>query len=141
MTSRKSSGSSCVDSAVEPTRSQNITVIWRRSAAFAARATGGADIGEETAGEGGAAPPSFAPHCAQNREAAALAWPQAAQLKACAVPHCGQNLLSPGMSLWQLGQVLVVVIGWCQLLPDHIAPRRCCGRRTQAKESRGRLSQ
>src|SRR5215469_10061661 len=33
MTSRRSSGSSRVASAVEPTRSQNITVSWRRSAA------------------------------------------------------------------------------------------------------------
>ena len=32
MTSRRSSGSNCVDSAVEPTISQNITVNWRRSA-------------------------------------------------------------------------------------------------------------
>src|SRR5712692_3745560 len=31
-TSRSSSGSSCSESAVEPTRSQNITVNWRRSA-------------------------------------------------------------------------------------------------------------
>ena len=33
MTSRMSSGSSRADIAVEPTRSQNITVSWRRSAA------------------------------------------------------------------------------------------------------------
>src|SRR6266702_173738 len=32
MISRRSSGSSCAASAVEPTRSQNITVSWRRSA-------------------------------------------------------------------------------------------------------------
>src|SRR6266480_3169707 len=32
MTSRKSSGSMRVESAVEPTRSANITVAWRRSA-------------------------------------------------------------------------------------------------------------
>ena len=32
MTSRKSSGSIRDDSAVDPTRSQNITVSWRRSA-------------------------------------------------------------------------------------------------------------
>ncbi len=42
MTSRRSSGSSCVDSEVEPTRSQNITVSWRRSAAVAGR---GAAVG------------------------------------------------------------------------------------------------
>ena len=32
MTSRKSSGSMRAESAVEPTRSENITVTWRRSA-------------------------------------------------------------------------------------------------------------
>ena len=33
MTSRRSSGSMRADSAVEPTKSENITVTWRRSAA------------------------------------------------------------------------------------------------------------
>src|SRR5262249_25434217 len=33
MTSRRSSGSMRVESAVEPTKSENITVTWRRSAA------------------------------------------------------------------------------------------------------------
>jgi hypothetical protein len=47
------------------------------------------------------------PHCEQNREPGALAWPQAAQLNACGIPHCGQKRLSPGMSLLQLGQALV----------------------------------
>ena len=32
MTSRRSSGSMRADSAVEPTKSENITVTWRRSA-------------------------------------------------------------------------------------------------------------
>src|SRR5260370_42711920 len=32
MTSRRSSGSMCTESVVEPTRSANITVTWRRSA-------------------------------------------------------------------------------------------------------------
>ena len=47
MTSRKSSGSMRAESAVEPTRSENITVTWRRSAAsladrsIVARASGG----------------------------------------------------------------------------------------------------
>src|SRR5262249_32614758 len=38
MTSRRSSGSMRADSAVEPTKSENITVTWRRSA----RSSGGA---------------------------------------------------------------------------------------------------
>ena len=33
MTSRRSSGSMRAESAVEPTKSENITVTWRRSAA------------------------------------------------------------------------------------------------------------
>src|SRR3984957_248095 len=112
MTSRKSSGSSRVESAVEPTRSQNITVIWRRSAEVGMRAAEG---GEGAAAAGAAllapaAPPSLAPHCAQKREPAALAWPQAAQLSACGVPHCGQKRLSPAMLLPQLEQVLASVI-------------------------------
>jgi len=109
MTSRRSSGSSCVDRAVEPTRSQNITAIWRRSATLAARvACGGAGAGEGA--EAAGASPSLAPHCVQNLEPAALAWPQDAQAKACGAPHCGQNLLSAGMSLAQLGQALVVAM-------------------------------
>src|SRR5579863_10543113 len=99
MTSRRSSGSRRVESAVEPTRSQNITVSWRRSAAAPARA----------------ASPSATPHCAQKREPGALAWPQAAQLKACGAPHCGQKRLSPGISLLQLGQALVFA------MQNHIA--------------------
>src|SRR6266851_3264116 len=42
MTSRKSSGSIPVESAVDPTRSQNITVNWRRSASGAAASAAGA---------------------------------------------------------------------------------------------------
>ena len=46
MTSRRSSRSIPVESAVDPTRSQNITVSWRRSASGAAAgATGVGDTG------------------------------------------------------------------------------------------------
>src|ERR1700730_8231269 len=45
MTSRRSSGSIRAESAVEPTRSENITVTWRR----AARSSGVALGGEDTA--------------------------------------------------------------------------------------------
>jgi hypothetical protein len=51
--------------------------------------------------------PSLVPHCAQKREPAALAWPQAAQVKACGVPHCGQKRLSLAILLPQLEQILV----------------------------------
>ena len=37
MTSRRSSGSMRAESAVEPTRSENITVTWRRSASVFSR--------------------------------------------------------------------------------------------------------
>ena len=72
MTSRRSSGSSRVDSAVEPTRSQNITVSWRRSAPDDAGAAG-LGCGAIDGGDGAAAPSSLVPHCAQNFEPAAFA--------------------------------------------------------------------
>ena len=46
MTSRKSSGSIPVESAVDPTRSQNITVSWRRSASGAAATAAGREHGD-----------------------------------------------------------------------------------------------
>ena len=45
MTSRRSSGSMRAESAVEPTRSENITVTWRRSAVFLGFRARGADAG------------------------------------------------------------------------------------------------
>src|SRR5579863_8622390 len=115
MTSRRSSGSRRVESAVEPTRSQNITVSWRRSAAAPARAGAAGAAAAAVAAAAGAASPSATPHCAQKREPGALAWPQAAQLRACGAPHWGQKRLSPGISLLQLGQALVFA------MQDHIA--------------------
>src|SRR5262249_38554108 len=46
MSSRRSSGSNRVESGVEPTRSQNITVSWRRSASLEAAAVT-AEVGSE----------------------------------------------------------------------------------------------
>src|SRR5262252_8717575 len=46
MSSRRSSGSNRVESGVEPTRSQNITVSWRRSASLEAGAVT-AEVGAE----------------------------------------------------------------------------------------------
>src|SRR5262247_1965945 len=43
MTSRRSSGSMRADSAVEPTKSENITVTWRRSARSSGWALGALD--------------------------------------------------------------------------------------------------
>src|SRR5271166_2222719 len=55
MTSRKSSGSIPLESAVDPTRSQNITVSWRRSAWAGAGAGGGTDAGVAVRAGAGAA--------------------------------------------------------------------------------------
>ena len=44
MTSRRSSGSMRAESAVEPTRSENITVTWRRSARSSGCALGALDV-------------------------------------------------------------------------------------------------
>ena len=44
MTSRRSSGSMRAESAVEPTRSENITVTWRRSARSSGEALGALDV-------------------------------------------------------------------------------------------------
>jgi len=68
----------------------------------------------------------LAPHCAQKRESARLAWPQAPQVKACGVPHCGQKRLSLAISLPQLRQALVLAIS------DHIAGGRDAGDRHSA---------
>ena len=44
MTSRRSSGSIRPDSAVEPTKSENMTVTWRRSARSSGRALGALEV-------------------------------------------------------------------------------------------------
>ena len=54
MTSRRSSGSMRAESAVEPTRSENITVTWRRSAV----SWGFGSVRRRAAGVAGAAPAS-----------------------------------------------------------------------------------
>src|SRR5450631_936189 len=82
MTSRRSSGSSWCDSAVEPTRSQNITVSCRRSASRAVSRLGKESLlsvsalpqppqksssGSLTKSHSGHPTPSVAPHLAQKR--------------------------------------------------------------------------
>src|SRR5262252_1077075 len=80
-TSRRSSGSSREASAVEPTRSQNITVSWRRSA-VSARAGG------DGAGGGGAVvlPIGF-PQPPQNLAAGSFSKPQDGQGAGSGAPH------------------------------------------------------
>src|SRR4051812_16404648 len=83
MISRKSSGSSCAASAVEPTRSQNITVSWRRSA--------------EEPGAGGKADGS-ATRGTLRADARAAANARAPPVGVSAAPQSPQNLLSDGFS-------------------------------------------
>src|SRR6266849_3110742 len=91
MISRMSSGSSREESAVEPTRSQNMTVSWRRSADAAAW-----EIGAAVAGFGGASElsgVSVLPHFEQNFAPARLIAPQKVHRTGRAAPQASQNLL------------------------------------------------
>ena len=58
MTSRKSSGSIRAERTVEPTRSENITLFWRRSARSSRETLGALDLVATSAGGGLAAPVS-----------------------------------------------------------------------------------
>src|ERR1700730_16338787 len=89
MISRMSSGSRRADSAVEPTRSQNMTVSWRRSADAVAREMGAAVAGFGRASELSAV--SVLPHFEQNLAPARLVAPQEAQRNGRAAPHTSQN--------------------------------------------------
>src|SRR5258707_280166 len=95
MTSRRSSGSSRTESAVEPTRSQNMTVSCRRSADDAAGAV---------AGDGGEPGANAAPQLAQNLACGGLRWPHDRQAGGSDTPQWMQNLLASGISALQLGQ-------------------------------------
>ena len=66
MTSRRSSGSMRADSAVEPTKSENITVIWRRSARSAGETLGAVDV--VAASAEGTLPPLSARTAATERQ-------------------------------------------------------------------------
>src|SRR5713101_3867244 len=107
MISRRSSGSSRADKAVEPTRSQNITVSWRRSAvgeAGAGQVT--LDAGSDRTGSVRAAAPSGVPQSAQNFAPAGLEPPQAGQIAGSAAPHAVQNRLPSVVSASQLGHFM-----------------------------------
>ena len=98
-----SSGSSWVESAVEPTRSQNMTVSWRRSADAATGV-----IGEVVANSGasrvvGALAVRGLPHSAQNLAFGRFALPQEGQRASSAAPQAMQNLPVSGVSEWQFG--------------------------------------
>jgi hypothetical protein len=111
MISRKSSGSSLVASAVDPTRSQNITVSWRRSAEELGAdeevegCATGAKVGADTRAAG-AAPigMSAAPQSPQNLLPDGLSAPHAGQRKNSSAPQSPHTLLLSGLTLPQLGQ-------------------------------------
>src|SRR5438270_13463747 len=107
MISRKSSGSSRADKAVEPTRSQNITVRWRRSAVGevgAGPVTLGAD--SDRTGSVLAAVPSKVPQSAQNFAPIGLKPPQPGHTAGNAAPHAVQNRLPSLVSAPQLGHFM-----------------------------------
>src|ERR1700752_4361873 len=102
MTSRKSSGSSRADSAVEPTRSQNITASCRRSAASTRGVAGLAT------GVGAAAAPIGLPQPPQNSAEASFSKPQSAHGEGSTAPQRAQKRLVAAFSAMQLGQRILV---------------------------------
>jgi len=99
--SRRSSGSSRDDSAVEPTRSQNITVSCRRSALSTREVAGTTAGGLAVSSMGLPQPP-------QNLAVASFSKPQDGQAKGSGVPHSAQKRLVVVFSAMQLGQRI-----WC----------------------------
>src|SRR5262249_23905396 len=91
ITSAKSSGSSSLASTVEPTRSQNITVRWRRSASVLV----GCEDFTSTEGAPRALKVRVAPQSPQNFFSPGFLLPQAGQRSGNAAPQCSQNLLPP----------------------------------------------
>src|SRR5262252_9120681 len=98
MTSRKSSGSMRAESSVEPTKSQNMTVSCRRSAASAR----GGDDG--TAGAGAAGALVGLPQPPQNFAVCSFSKPQAGQGEGSGAPHWAQKCLAGAFSAMQLWQ-------------------------------------
>src|SRR5262245_35817548 len=128
-TSRNSSGSSCCESAVEPTRSQNITVNWRRSASGALGTAARGAVGAIGSAEGSlrigteACSWSAVLHSPQNLACGAFAKPHRSQRRLSAVPHSLQNFSPSEFSNPQLAQ--------CILLPSR--PRSQRARETLAQ--------
>src|SRR5436190_21639366 len=100
-TSRCSSGSKRVASALEPTMSQNITVSWRRSGADADWA------GRQAADTGFRAVPvlvaRLVPHWGQNLAPGGLVFPQPGHMAGSADPHSAQKLAAVAIGALQLG--------------------------------------
>src|SRR2546428_1411801 len=96
-TARHSSGSSCSESAVEPTRSQNMTVNWRRSAPRTSR-TESRVWGLVSGGWRGV------PHSAQNLACGGFSTSQLGQRCLSEPPHSMQNLAPSRFSVPQAAQ-------------------------------------
>src|SRR5580704_2565517 len=106
MTSRRSSASSLDERAVEPMRSQNITLRGRRSAVVkVAAGPMAAAVCSDRTGPMDAPAPIEAPQSAQNFAPAGEELPHAGQAAGNAVPHTVQNRLPPIVSAPQPGQV------------------------------------
>src|SRR5215472_16008370 len=103
MISLMSSGSSRVESAVEPTRSQNMTVSRRRSADAATGVIGEAAANSVALQVVGALAVRSLPHSAQNLAFGRFALPQEGQRASSAAPQAMQNLPVSGVSEWQFG--------------------------------------
>src|SRR6516162_8275123 len=97
MISRRSSGSSRVDNAVEPTISQNITDSCRRSATV--RVAAETDIGAAKP-----ACPIGLPQPPQNLAAGSFSKPQAGHCEGSGDPHSAQKRRLSAFSAMQLGQ-------------------------------------
>src|SRR5262249_16648305 len=95
MTSRCSSASRRVESALDPTMSQNMTVNCRRSGVDAVPAAAWAILFGASA--------KLAPHSGQNFAPGGQACPQLEHGRANGVPHSWQNLAPSGATALQVG--------------------------------------
>src|SRR5437764_7663818 len=118
MTSRRSSGSSRALSPVDPTRSANITVSWRRSA------TGAVDGGGATCGMSVEVAPNGAPQSPQKRFPGGFSLPHALHRQASGEPQSPQNFLPCATIAPQPEQIIRYPSG--QTAPSPDTARRCC---------------
>src|SRR5262249_48220497 len=96
------SASRRVESALDPTMSQNMMVNWRRSA-DGTLGVGGVGEAWRVTSNGKA---RFAPHLEQYFAFVEFACPQAEHERGNSVPHCSQKLLASATSAVQLGHCI-----------------------------------
>jgi hypothetical protein len=92
-------GSSWPESLVDSTRSQNITVSWRRSASGELPGSWTSGVCPETGASG-------EPHLVQNLWVGGFWVPHWTQTDASLVPHSGQNSAPGGVSCWHRGHFI-----------------------------------